>query len=364
MSNSSTKTAVVLMNLGGPESLKAVRPFLFRLFYDRDIIPLPTFFRFFLALFISLWRAPLSRQIYKAIGGKSPLLENTQKQAQDLEELLNNGSNDRKYRVFISMRYTSPFSKDALKEINLWGAEEIILLPLYPQYSKTTTGSSFRDFKDALKKFPNLRQIPLEEIKEYAEDPLFVEAHVQNLLDFFRWEKIPPKKRILFSAHSLPLRVIKAGDPYERQTQETVAKIVQKLAAEEGEVDFRLCYQSRVGPEKWLGPSLGEEIKQGAKEQVGVVVVPISFVSENSETLYELDILYKEMAEKEGVPFYGRVPTFSGDLKKYDEGPVKQDRKRDKKFIEALANMVLNKDTIRDSSLNTATHQKTIKRVS
>ena len=325
------KTAVVLMNLGGPDSLKAVRPFLFQLFYDPHILPIPLFFRYLLAGLISFLRAPFSRRIYGLIGGKSPLLENTLRQAALLEAQLNQISRHKIYKVFVSMRYARPRCGDVLRGVELFRPDKIVLLPLYPHYSTTTTGSSFQEFRDLMGNFPGLSGVTTSYVEEYAEDPFFVESHVQLILECLLKNCVPSvqKKRILFSAHSLPMRVIERGDPYAIQIKKTVLKIVQclkkNLEQTHGKIDFQICYQSRAGFGRWLGPSLGEEIKRASQENKGLVVVPISFVSEHCETLYELDVLYKEMAEKEGVPSYERIPSLGVH----------------KKFIETLINLVL-----------------------
>lgn len=313
------KTAVVLFNLGGPDNIDNVRPFLFNLFYDKAIISLPNPFRYFIARLISCRRNRVAQEIYRKIGGKSPILEETEKQAGALQNLLNS-SGDGEYKIFVSMRYWHPFSYEAAGEVKQYNPDELVLLPLYPQFSTTTTESSFNDWSKVADKYG--LNIPARRIENYHLDKKFIEAHVEKIGNFYKGIDYQGKIRILFSAHGLPKKVIEGGDPYQRQVEETVEAIVDGLAIDE--LDYIVCYQSRVGPLEWIGPSTDNEIERAGADGVAVIVIPIAFVSEHSETLVELDIEYRHLAEESGVPAYYRVPALG------DDG----------KFIESLAGLV------------------------
>lgn len=296
------KIAVVLFNLGGPGNLSEVFPFLFRLFYDRAILDFPNPFRFCLALLIALLRSKKAKNIYKLMGGKSPILENTVLQAKALEEAL---CINYDAKVFICMSYSQPMTDKTLKQVKEFNPEKVVLLPLYPHYSKTTTGSSLLKWKKLSEgSFCNSTL----EICCYFQDEGFIKAHQKLISEAVNKRGIDLKKsRILFSAHSLPQKVIDGGDPYQKQTEITASKIMQYF---EG-VDHKVCYQSKVGPTKWLEPSTESSLKEAAKDKLGVLVVPISFVSEHSETLVELDIDYANLAKQLSLPFYVRVPTLN-----------------------------------------------------
>ena len=300
------KTAVVLFNLGGPDSLKAVRPFLFNLFNDRAIISLPQPFRYLLAKLIAFRRARKAREIYQHIGGKSPLLEQTLAQAEALEAVLKKKG---EYKVFVCMRYWHPFSNLVAKNVKAYEPDKIVLLPLYPQYSSTTTGSSFADWDKAAKAAG--LSAPTARVCCYPQEFSFIASHAKLIKDTYWKAAESAKPRVLFSAHGLPEKVIAAGDPYQWQVEKTVASVVQILAIDD--MDFRICYQSRVGPLKWIGPSTEEEIIRAGYDNVPVVVVPIAFVSEHSETLVELDIEYRRLADENSVPEYWRVPALGTD---------------------------------------------------
>ena len=319
-----TKTAIVLFNLGGPDTPAAVQPFLFNLFNDPAIIRLPNPFRWGLAKVISRRRAPIAREIYQNLGGGSPLLPNTEAQARALETALMSGEPDSggdDFKVFIAMRYWHPFSDEAVRNVKAYAPDQILLLPLYPQFSTTTTGSSVADWDRAAAKAG--LSVPTKTLCCYPADPGFVSEVVTRLrkaLDQFEEQAGGGKKpRILFSAHGLPKKIIEAGDPYQEQVEESAAAVVQALGIPD--LDWVICYQSRVGPLEWIGPSTDSEIERAGQDKVPLIVVPIAFVSEHSETLVELDIEYRELAEKQGVPSYIRVPTV-------DDGPA---------FIEGLA---------------------------
>ena len=292
------KTAIVLMQLGGPDRPAAVAPFLRNLFGDPAILDVPDFIRPFLAWLIASRRASKARAIYAQIGGKSPILENTQAQANALEALLNESPAD-ETRCFIAMRYWHPMTAEAVRHVAEFRPDRIVLLPLYPQYSTATTASSFRAWNN-LAKF----EVPTKTIESYPVEPGFIAASVELLQQGMAQAGRQPV-RVLFSAHGLPERVIKAGDPYQSQVEQTANAIASAM----GLVDWSVCYQSRVGPLKWIGPSTDAEIERAGRDKRGVVLYPLSFVSEHSETLVELDIEYRHLATQKGVTTYIRVPT-------------------------------------------------------
>ncbi|MEZ0360633.1 MAG: ferrochelatase [Hydrogenobacter sp.] len=305
------KVGVVLLNMGGPDSLSAVEPFLYNLFSDHDIIEIPKIIQKPVARIISKVRAKKTRHYYEIMGGRSPQREQTQKQAKALQNLL--GEN---FKVVISMRYWHPFIEEALEELFKEDIQKIVLLPMYPQYSKTTTGSSFNEFERVFKKFP---QVPVVKIKSYHDHPLYIKAMVENIKEnLHNWKNY----FFLFSAHSLPLRVIKSGDPYKEETEKTVKLIMKNFPG----VSYALGYQSKLGPIKWLEPptdKLLEEIISARFRHVALI--PVSFVCEHSETLYELDILYGKLAKDLGVESFVRIPTLK-------DHPI---------FMEALRQLVI-----------------------
>ncbi|MSO84329.1 MAG: ferrochelatase [Rhodospirillales bacterium] len=313
-----SRVAVVLFNLGGPDRPEAVRPFLFNLFNDPAIISVPWPIRPLLAWLIARRRAPIARAIYAHLGGGSPLLPLTRKQADALEARLKIDGMDA--RAFVCMRYWQPMSAEVAREVAAWTPERVVLLPLYPQLSTTTTESSLRDWVGAAATAGLDR--PAHTICCYPSAAGFIEALAEltrkALAEATRAGLTPRasnnaplsgragKPRVLFSAHGLPLRVVARGDPYPRQVETTAAAVAEKLGLASGE--WVICYQSRVGPLKWIGPSTEDEIARAGADRVPIVVVPIAFVSEHSETLVELDIEYRHRAEKAGVPGYVRVP--------------------------------------------------------
>lgn len=301
------KIAVVLLNIGGPRDLKQVRPYLFRFFMDPHIIPFVLPFRFLLALLISFFRGAKTKNIYRHIGGFSPLYENTKKQTEALENLLKE-EKEFDFKCFFSMRYTEPFSKRVLREIKNWEADDILLLPLYPQYSTTTTQSSFDDWKDCCHKY--FFKGSLLTINHYYNDPFYIDAMVDQLQKSLNQCNHKDSIRILFSAHGLPKKVIEKGDPYQTQIEETSRLIYTFLNKEKyNNIDYVVCYQSRVGLNKWLEPDLYTTLKKASDDHCSVIIVPISFVSDHSETLYELDIDYKKRAKDLGIQSYIRVDT-------------------------------------------------------
>lgn len=294
----SRRVAIILFNLGGPDSPKAVQPFLFNLFNDHAIIGLPQPFRFLLAQLISRRRNRAAQVNYAHMGGRSPLLPETVKQAEALEAALRERVGNVSFKCFPAMRYWHPLTKQVAKAVEGWGATDAILLPLYPQFSSTTTASSLAAWK-------RVSDLPSSTICCYPSTKALAEAHAQAIMR--RWQDAgsPPNPHVLFSAHGLPQRLIDRGDPYQWQIEQTVAAVVKHLPAEWA---ARICYQSRVGPLKWLGPSTPDAIRDAAKDKAGVIVSPIAFVSDHIETLVELDIEYATLAENLGVPFYLRVP--------------------------------------------------------
>lgn len=300
-------TGVILLNLGGPDSLHAVRPFLYNLFSDRQIIRLgPSFMQKPLAWMISTIRSKKTAQYYKLIGGKSPILDITKAQAKALEESLNSElrtqNSEVSFKVFIGMRYWNPFIEDVVPEIINSGIRKLVALSLYPQYSVTTSGSSLSKLKEVIAGYG----IDTIEISSWHNHPLYIEALVDVIrkgFDSFSVNSEPgtrnPEQNIhvLFSAHSLPQKIIDEGDPYADQTIETIQEITKRIP-----LKWHLSYQSKSGPVQWLEPSTEDKIKELAGEGVkNLLVVPISFISDHIETLYEIDILYKKLAESLGI---------------------------------------------------------------
>lgn len=317
------KTAIVLFSLGGPDKPESVRPFLFNLFNDPAIIRLPSPLRWLLARLISARRAPLAREIYANLGGRSPLLANTKAQGDALETALARGGGG--YRAFIAMRYWHPFAGEAAAAVRAFAPDRIVLLPLYPQFSTTTSGSSLEDWHRAARKAGITA--PSHAVCCYPTLPGFVSAVAAKVGGALQAAGSQATPRVLFSAHGLPKKIVAAGDPYQWQVEQSVAAVVAKL--NRPGLDWRICYQSRVGPLEWIGPATDAEIERCGRENRTCIVVPIAFVSEHSETLVELDIEYRDLAEKSGVPDYIRVPTVGAD-------PA---------FIESLAELVREAET-------------------
>jgi ferrochelatase len=309
-----------LFNLGGPDSLEAVRPFLLNLFRDPAILRVPFFVRPLLARIIAGARVKPATENYKLLGGRSPLLELTQRQAVALEHALP----ELGAKCFIAMRYWHPFSREAVRAVRAWRPDHVVLLPLYPQYSTTTTGSSLTAWRAAAAQAGLVARITT--VCCYPTDPGFVTAtaaRIQVAYDQARAALDPQVGlRVLFSAHGLPESIVAGGDPYQWQVEQTVAAVL--AAWGRPETDWTICYQSRATPQKWIGPSTDAEVERAGHDEVALLIVPIAFVSEHAETLVELDIDYRLLAEKVGVPGYYRVPTPNDDAG----------------FIGALANLV------------------------
>ena len=299
-----TRSAVVLFNLGGPDRPESVEPFLFNLFSDPSIIGGPAPIRWLLAKLISKRRAPVAREIYARIGGGSPLLSNTKAQADALEVQLRDLGD---VRCFVAMRYWRPFTSEAVSAVKAFEPDRIVLLPLYPQYSTATTASSLMAWRNAASR-AELRA-PQHAICCYPQEAGFVGALAERVREGLAKTAGSGRARILFSAHGLPKKIVAAGDPYPWQVERTCAAIVEALGQEN--LDWIVCYQSRVGPLEWTGPATDKEIERAGHAGLPVVVVPVAFVSEHSETLVELDLDYAALAKRAGVPAYVRVPTVS-----------------------------------------------------
>jgi ferrochelatase len=304
------RVAIVLFNLGGPDRPEAVRPFLENLFTDPAILRVPGFIRPWLGRFIAARRTKAASENYAVLGGKSPLLELTEEQARALEAAL---APTLDARCFVAMRYWHPFADEAAAAVRDFAPDEILLLPLYPQFSTTTTGSSLADWERAAKTAG--LTAPSTTLCCWHSDDGFAAATaalVRAAYEKARAE-LPPEVplRVLFSAHGLPESIVKRGDPYQWQVERSVAAVVERLGIEG--LDHVVCYQSRVTPQKWIGPSTEDEIERAGHEKTAVLVCPIAFVSDHSETLVELDVEYREEAEKAGVPGYFRVPAQNSD---------------------------------------------------
>lgn len=297
------KIAVVLFNLGGPDSLDAVQPFLENLFGDPAILSLPAFLRAPLAKIMAARRAPMARAIYAELGGRSPILSETKAQAEALKtELLSRGF---QAQCFIAMRCWHPFTAEAVRAVKEYRPDRTILLPLYPQYSTTTSRSSLIEWRNQAKR--EGIQFPAQEICCFPFADGLITAFVDILREGLKRRRADTAYRVLFSAHGLPKRTVQKGDPYQWQVERTVASVIGKFG--DPELDWQICYQSRVGPLEWIGPSTQSEVKRAGAEGKGVIIQPVAFVSEHSETLVELDKEYFKVARAAGVPDYIRLPT-------------------------------------------------------
>ena len=301
--NPGRRIAVVLFNLGGPDDQASVKPFLFNLFNDPAIIGLPGIFRTPLAKLISSRRETSAQANYALMGGGSPLLPETSRQAEALQAVLGARLGGDEVKVFIAMRYWHPLTEETAAEVAAFGPDEVVLLPLYPQFSTTTTESSLKAWNAAYAGPGVSRAVCC-----YPAATGWVEAQAQAIGEKLD-EAVGQPVRVLFSAHGIPEKLVTGkGDPYQEQIETTVAAVVAAIEAQRGPIDHAICYQSRVGPMKWLGPSTPEAIETAAKDGVGVVVTPIAFVSEHIETLVELDIEYGQLAHEKGASPYLRAP--------------------------------------------------------
>jgi ferrochelatase len=303
------RIAIVLFNLGGPDRPDAIRPFLLNLFRDPAILRVPFFIRPLLARLIASRRLAPATANYALLGGKSPLLEETQQQAAALEQALPGLM----VKCFIAMRYWHPFSDEAVRAVLAWQPARILLLPLYPQYSTTTTGSSLTAWREAAASAG--LAVPTNVLCCYFADERYVQSIANRLSTAYQSAQasLPSamKLRVLFSAHGLPEIIVRRGDPYQFQIEQTAVSVMQAWA--EPDIDWVVCYQSRATPQKWLDPSTEAEIERAARDQVAVLIVPVAFVSEHSETLVELDVEYRDLATQKGVPGYFRLPTPNAD---------------------------------------------------
>lgn len=315
---------VVLLNLGGPDSLEAVEPFLYNLFSDPDIIdfPLSFLFRKRLAKLISTKRAPRVQEQYKQIGGKSPLKDHTLRQAALLEKKLNERI---PARVYAAMRYWHPSTEETLDAIETDGIKRVILLPLYPQYSMATTVSSVKEWEKHLNSRSNGRKLETSLIESYYDFPPYIQAFVERISEGLK--RFPVERRgnlhLVFSAHGTPMKLVRQGDPYSGHIKKTVEAIMRQG---EFKNDHSLCYQSKVGPMKWLTPSTPDTITELAARGVeNMLIVPVAFTSDHLETLFELGIEYRHVAKNAGVEQYEVIEGLN-------DSPA---------FIDALAQLVL-----------------------
>lgn len=315
------KLGVLIFNLGGPETLSDVKPFLYRLFSDPEIIRIkwaPA--RKALAYTIATLRRKTSEGYYRQIGGGSPLRRLTEEQAQTLGRELE--ARGRSVQTFVGMCTWHPFFAETLDKIEKSGVESLVILPLFPQYSVTTTGSGFSALRRLIDKRPWFKKLDVQWISSWQQQPAYIDSFARGVRDELAKFKDSDKVHILFSAHSIPESYVREGDPYLDQTKQTVEAIMDNLGRRN---PYQLSFQSKIGPVKWLGPSTNDAIKRLGKAGVDdVVVVPVSFVSEHIETLYELDILYKKVAKEAGIENFRRVPALNSN-------PV---------FIRALADLV------------------------
>ena len=329
-----TQTAIILFNLGGPDDLASVEPFLVNLFRDREIIQLPggAALQPWMARLIAKVRGPSVRDNYRRIGGGSPQLRITREQAAALEDRLNFGRDpDSGFRVFIAMRYSRPSADDALEAIAAAGIRRVVTLTLFPHWSKATTGSSRNEFERVLAS-PKWTgsQFEITHIEQYADNPLYLDAVATTVRE--AWNEIPEQRRaravLLFSAHGLPQRFIDEGDPYIDHIDATRFGVLERLDLPNRQL---LAFQSRTGPVTWIGPGTEEVLAELGEDGVtDVLVIPLSFVSDHIETLYEVDMLFADAARVAGITGYYRPAALNCH-------PL---------FIEALANLVIGSTTI------------------
>jgi ferrochelatase len=301
------KTAIILLNLGGPDSKDSIKPFLMNFFLDKNIIRLPYPLRWVIAKMISIRRSKREAgDSYGFLGDKSPLLENSEKQSHALQALLDEQAAG-VFKTFICMRYWHPMADEVAKRVKEWSATRVVLLPLYPQYSTTTTRSSYQEWEKAAKKIGLEAKSSL--VCCYPKDNGFITASAENVRVQYDLAVTETglRPRILFSAHGLPEDIVTDGDPYQWQCEETAKDIVAATGIKNP--DWLVCYQSRVGPKKWLGPSTESTIVQAAEDGVPVVILPHAFTQEHVETLVELDIEYRHIAQAKGIKGYYRAQT-------------------------------------------------------
>ncbi len=320
---------VVLCNIGGPSSAdpKVVRAFLKNFFSDPAILPVNPALRWMLARSISRKRAPISAANYAEIGGRSPILDWTDAQARGLETRLNARGDGRAWRCAVAMRYSPPFTEDAIAALDAAGCNEFVVLPLYPHECCATTGSSFSEVDRVLAERNWDRGTDFlgkaGEVRDFAEDPVYLAAVAERIEEGFARFPVRADVHLLFSAHGLPKSYVDAGDPYARRIDATIAALLPLLAAPPR---WSRAYQSRVGREEWLGPDTIEEIRRLARDGVrSMLVVPISFVSDHVETLHEIGIQYASLARECGVARFECTEGLNGSAR----------------FLEALEGLVL-----------------------
>lgn len=323
------RLGVVLFQLGGPDTLEAIEPFLYNLFCDPDIIDFPfaRLGRKPLAKLISSTRAHKARHHYATLGGGSPIRRNTERQAQALEAELEARGLDA--RCFVAMRYWHPFTAEAVAELERAQCDEIVLLPLYPQYSGTTTGSSLNEWNRRYQ--PNGTTVHV--VTEFYRHERYLDALAESIDRTLARFGDPSRPELIFSAHSVPVAVVERGDPYQRQIEETVALVMQRGGWSNG---HRLCYQSKVGASRWLQPTLRAAVRQLAEQRIEeVCVVPVSFVSDHVETLGEIDHEARKLAGELGIRRFEMTPGLN-------DSPT---------FIRALADLVLEAAGVREEQL-------------
>ena len=307
------KIGVLVFNLGGPETLRDVKPFLYRLFSDPEIIRIKfSPLRKFVAYSIATLRRKKSEGYYAQIGGGSPIRRLTEDQARALQaELVRRG---RDAQTFVGMCAAPPFLSEAIDKAVGSGVRQLVILPLFPQFSTTTTGSGFPVLERLIAARPEFKSIDVRWVREWYDHPVYIEAFTLAIQRELEKSAGAERTHILFSAHSIPESYVRQGDPYLAQTEKTVELIMESLRRKGHPNSHQLAFQSKVGPQKWLSPMTSDTIVQlGRQGMRDVLVVPISFVSEHSETLYELDILYKKTAADAGITNFRRVPALNSD---------------------------------------------------
>jgi ferrochelatase len=320
------KVGVLLLNLGGPERIQDVGPFLYNLFSDPEIIrlPLPALQKP-LAWLISSLRASKSQEAYRSIGGGSPLRRITEQQARELQSVLRQRGIEA--TSYVAMRYWHPFTESAVADIKADAIDEVVVLPLYPHFSISTSGSSFRELQRLRQSDPAFARLPIRCIRSYYDDPGYIAAMAELIAAEIQACPEPARAHVFFSAHGVPRSYVEeAGDPYQEEIEACARLIMERLESELGHPNpYTLAYQSRVGPVEWLKPYTDEALQElGERGVKDLVVVPISFVSEHIETLEEIDIEYRELATEAGITNFRRVPAL-------DTSPA---------FIDGLAHLV------------------------
>jgi ferrochelatase len=309
------RVGVLLLNLGGPERIEDVGPFLYNLFSDPEIIRLPTpALQKPLAWLISTLRSRKSQEAYRSIGGGSPLRRITEQQARELQSELR--QRQVQATTYVAMRYLHPFTESAVADIKADGVDEVVVLPLYPHFSISTSGSSFRELQRLRQADPAFSTLPIRCIRSWYDHPGYIQAMAELIARDVEACDDPPTAHVFFSAHGVPKSYVEdAGDPYQKEIEACAELVMRRLEQLVGHPNpHTLAYQSRVGPVEWLKPYTDEALvrlgEEGVKE---LVVVPISFVSEHIETLEEIDIEYREIAAESGISHFRRVPALDTD---------------------------------------------------